>query len=141
MNSMVLTFSVNIFSKFIGLNTFAGTSSSRGCVIMYPFRLAEMYLILAECGSSNTVRNDALRALREARGISSRTYPDDRLDVQVRLERNRELIGEGFRLNDLRRYGEGFTRDNSVAVPQLPLGQLQYPLFRTGSFGPELHPR
>ena len=52
-----------------------------------------------------------------------------------------ELIGEGFRLNDLRRYGEGFTRDNSVAVPNFPLDNLQYPLFRTGSFGPELHPR
>ncbi len=125
--------SVNIFSKFIGLNTFAGTSSSRGCVIMYPFRLAEMYLILAECGSSNTVRNDALRALREARGISSRTYPDDRLDVQVRLERNRELIGEGFRLNDLRRYGEGFTRDNSVAVPNFPLDNFNTLYFVQGA--------
>jgi len=102
-------------------------------VIMYPFRLAEMYLILAECGSSNTVRNDALRALREARGISSRTYPDDRLDVQVRLERNRELIGEGFRLNDLRRYGEGFTRDNSVAVPNFPLDNFNTLYFVQGA--------
>ena len=31
----------------------------------------------------------------------------------IRAERERELVGEGFRLTDLKRYGEGFTRQQS----------------------------
>lgn len=134
---------IQIFSKFIGLQAFYGSSASRGCQIAYPFRLAEMYLIVAECGGSNSVRNNALKALREARGFTSRNYPDDRLDAQVRLERNRELIGEGFRLNDLRRYGEGFTRDNSTTVPNFPLDNFGTLYFVQGasdlSYTPDDH--
>ncbi|MDE6331573.1 MAG: RagB/SusD family nutrient uptake outer membrane protein [Muribaculaceae bacterium] len=134
---------VNIFTKYYGLELFSGKSASRGCYISYPFRLAEMYLIVAECGPTNAVRNEALRDLRLARGITSRTYPDDRLMAQVRLERNRELIGEGFRLNDLRRYGEGFTRDDSTPMPNFPVENFGTLYFVQGamdlSYSPDDH--
>lgn len=124
---------VNTFVKFIGLNEFADKSASRGCIISYPFRLAELYLIVAECDPSVTARNKALRELREARGITSREYPEDRLVAQVRIERNRELLGEGFRLTDLRRYGEGFVRDNSTTLPNFPVENFNTLYFVQGA--------
>lgn len=85
------------------------------------FRISEMYLILAETGT-NAEANAALEALREARipGYSGSTYSDAVLLTEVQKERNRELIGEGFRLVDLRRWGLGFTRDNTTSAPYFP---------------------
>ncbi|MDE7427319.1 MAG: RagB/SusD family nutrient uptake outer membrane protein [Muribaculaceae bacterium] len=85
------------------------------------FRISEMYLILAEAGT-NAEGNAALQALREARipGYTGSTYSDALLLTEVQKERNRELIGEGFRLTDLRRWGLGFTRDNTTTAPYFP---------------------
>ncbi|MDE5702785.1 MAG: RagB/SusD family nutrient uptake outer membrane protein, partial [Bacteroides sp.] len=38
------------------------------------------------------------------------------LTQAIRDERLKELIGEGFRLSDLRRWNEGFTRDSSYPI-------------------------
>lgn len=75
------------------------------------FRIAEMYLIAAEAAFKQSKNADALKmlnALREARGISSLgsvTMND------IKDERYRELAFEGFRLFDLKRWNEGFTRN------------------------------
>ena len=84
-----------------------------------PFRLSELYLIAAEAYASDgaakneTKANSYLNALRKARieGYTAQTYSGANLLKAVRDERGKELIGEGFRLGDLRRWGNGFTRE------------------------------
>lgn len=72
------------------------------------FRIAEMYLISAEAASmSSGDASKPLNDLRAARGlgnVSGATIQD------VKDERFRELAFEGFRLDDLKRWGEGFQR-------------------------------
>ncbi len=77
-------------------------------------RVAEMYLISAEAGARGAADGDALvklNALRAARGLTSLgSLADDDLFAEVKEERFRELAFEGFRLWDLKRWNEGFTR-------------------------------
>lgn len=89
-----------------------------------PFRLSEQYLILAEAyASEGEVKNEseankALNTLRKARidGYTDVNYSATVLRDQIREERAKELIGEGFRMSDLRRWGLGFTRDGSYPI-------------------------
>jgi hypothetical protein len=91
------------------------------------FRIAEMYLIAAEAGVTNNTNvtggTTAFNALRTARGL----LPQIGLTAQplidaVREERFRELAFEGFRLNDLMRYGLGFTRRDPQNINTLTTG-------------------
>jgi starch-binding outer membrane protein, SusD/RagB family len=83
-------------------------------------RIAEMYLISAEAGARGTADADGLaklNALRSARGLTALPgLTDDALFEEVKDERFRELAFEGFRLWDLKRWQEGFTR----SAPQNP---------------------
>lgn len=86
-----------------------------------PFRLSEMYLILAEASYENgdePTANSALNTLRSNRinRYAETTYTGLDLRDQIRTERAKELIGEGFRLSDLRRWKLGFTRDGSYPL-------------------------
>ncbi|MDO4672462.1 MAG: RagB/SusD family nutrient uptake outer membrane protein [Porphyromonadaceae bacterium] len=74
--------------------------------------IAEIYLIKAEAAASEGDANeaqDALSALAAARGFSFDPIadPDDALNM-VKLERRRELIGEGMYLNDMQRWNMPF---------------------------------
>ena len=79
------------------------------------FRTSELYLIAAEAaiGSDPTKANKYLNDLRakRIRNYQAVTYNGTELRDQIRLERQKELVGEGFRLSDLRRWGLGFTRN------------------------------
>lgn len=104
------------FVKFPGnsqFNTSSTTNDLRN--LPKPFRLSETYLILAEAAAESNQpakANDALNTLRINRiyGYEEKTYQGTTLIEQIRLERTRELIGEGFRISDLRRWNQGFTR-------------------------------
>ncbi len=79
------------------------------------FRLSELYLIKAEAAYElgfEDEANDALAEVRKNRMITPPTdfYSGDVLRDEIRLERTRELMGEGFRMSDLRRWGLGFSR-------------------------------
>ena len=81
-----------------------------------PFRLSEQYLILAEAAAATGATdkaNSALNTLRRNRieGWEDVSYTGSALTQQIRNERAKELIGEGFRLNDLRRWGVAFQRN------------------------------
>ena len=85
-----------------------------------PFRLAELYLIAAEAYyyANNTAEsNNMLNALRLKRieDWENTTYGGVGLLTEIQLERTRELCGEGFRLWDLRRWKQGFTRGATQA--------------------------
>lgn len=80
------------------------------------FRIAEMYLISAEAGARSGASGEAaaltsLNALRTARGLTALSgISGAALLQQIKDERFRELAFEGFRLDDLKRWHEGFTR-------------------------------
>ena len=67
---------------------------------------------------------DVLYELMYARDASISFNPVSGLSLRhlIRAERERELYGEGSRLTDLKRYGEGFKRQNPQSV------QLSYEL-------------
>lgn len=79
------------------------------------FRLSEMYLIAAEAAlaTNETKANQYLNDLRAQRivGYEAGSYTGVTLRDQIRSERLKELIGEGFRMSDLRRWGLGFARN------------------------------
>lgn len=113
------------FNKFPG-NSALNTGSTNALLNMgKPFRLSEIYLILAEAAMESgdeATANDALNTLRKNRITSyfNKTYTGTDLRQEIRSERTKELIGEGFRMSDLRRWGLGFTRDSSYpANPSL----------------------
>lgn len=97
------------------------------------FRLAELYLIAAEAASytpANATEADALTALntlRQARGLSALTgVSGTTLTQEIKNERFRELAFEGFRLFDLKRWGEGFSRHSPQNIDILVLGSDFY---------------
>lgn len=87
------------------------------------FRISEMYMIEAE--AQYRLGGDAatpLNALRQNRGLAATTASGDALFQEIKTECAREFIGEGRRLFDLKRWGDGFTRDGQVAIQNLLTG-------------------
>ncbi|GIJ94849.1 RagB/SusD family nutrient uptake outer membrane protein [Capnocytophaga stomatis] len=83
------------------------------------FRIAEQYLIAAEAAyRAGDATNAAkyLNDLRAARGLSAVTVAGDALFQEIKNERSRELVFEGFRLNDLKRWGEGVKRHSPQSL-------------------------
>lgn len=108
------TETVAAFSKYPGnpylyynINTFTNMAK--------PFRLAEQYLIAAESAAELAQVSKAnlyLNNLRKSRiaGYTTKQYAGARLAEEIQTERRRELLGEGFRMNDLKRKHKGFQR-------------------------------
>ena len=111
-----------------------------------PFRLAEQYLIRAEayCRRSKpdyALASKDLTTLRRARfsaGGGALSLTAENCIEQIAEERVRELYMEGFRLNDMKRWGklyrngEGFTRtpqSNSLAEGSSLTIKADNPLF------------
>lgn len=98
--------------KYYGNEQFINNSLIYHVNMPKPFRLAEQYLIRAEayCRSENPnyakAAND-LTELRQARYTSGGNInvTKDNFIEQISNERVRELYMEGFRLNDLKRWG------------------------------------
>lgn len=87
-----------------------------------PFRVAEMYLIAAESAYLNGDESAAagyLKTLRDARGAKEITKTGADLFQEIKNEWAREFVGEGHRLNCLKRWNDPVVR----MTPQ-NLGQL-----------------
>ena len=122
------------FVKWPGNPAYASISTAKGVNASKPFRLAEMYLIVAEC-ADETEANEALATLRAARirlYNKNTKYSGEELVNEVRTERMKELIGEGYRLSDLRRWGIGFTRDSETPTPNFPVSDYNTLYFVAG---------
>src|SRR5690606_5794152 len=77
------------------------------------FRIAEMYLVAAEAAlraNGEAGGRGHLNSLRQARGLTAVAASGAALWNEIKDERFRELAYEGFRLDDLKRWNEGFTR-------------------------------
>lgn len=122
-----------VFSKFGG-NPALRTDVNKPNFMHYPkvFRLSEMYLIAAEAGSYCNVEGGSkyLQEFKKNRHINydaEGQFSQKALLENAIAERSLELIGEGTRLSDLRRWGKEFTRNidysninpgvNSVILP------------------------
>jgi|LSQX01.1.fsa_nt_gb hypothetical protein len=112
-------------SKFSGNPSLWTTANSNYQHKPKVFRIAETYLNLAEAQyyiDESAARN-TLNELRVARGLTSlgSEVTGEALMEEIRGERTRELLGEGFRLNDLMRWGMGVVRtapqNNDLVVP------------------------
>ena len=99
---------VYLMNKYPGnpnLQKVAGTKNYANAVKV--FRIAEMYLIAAEAGVNGAGDGMTyLNALRQARGL-------DALSIvsmsDVKEERRREMMFEGNRISDLKRWGDAMT--------------------------------
>lgn len=103
------------FNKYAGNPTLNTSDANDYKNKAKPFRLSEQYLILAEAAYETGKSGDALAALNTLRaariiGYENTTMSGTALRDAIRLERGMELIGEGFRLRDLARWGLGFSR-------------------------------
>lgn len=79
-------------------------------------RIADMYLIDAEAKyRSGGDAAAPLNALRAARGLDATAASGEALFKEIRDERTREMIAEGGRIPDLKRWHIGFTRDKQTA--------------------------
>lgn len=91
-----------------------------------PFRTAEVYLNLAEAYAMNGNTAEASSVLNELRASRISGYAADYAQSnvmgEIKKERVRELIGEGFRLYDLKRWGDPVQR----AAVQADAAALMY---------------
>lgn len=105
------------FYKFPGNPDLQVTSALNLMNMPKPFRTSELYLIVAEASyelNKEADANAALTAIRAARirNYSATEYTGTELRDEIRLERTKELIGEGFRMGDLRRWHLSMNRSN-----------------------------
>lgn len=92
------------------------------------FRIAEMYLIAAEADAQTSAGEVSalatLNQLRAARGLQALTgLTGANLMNEIRNERVRELLGEGMRLEDLKRWKLGFSRSTPQNMNLINTGE------------------
>lgn len=106
----------------------ASTTGSNYTNLMKPLRIGEMYLIAAE---AYFMQNDEPHArnylgdiaMKRNSGINAASLTGTGLLDEIRNERHRELMGEGLRQADLKRWNIGCTRsdafegNNIVTIP------------------------
>lgn len=104
------------FTKYPGNpELYATGASSNYSNMSKPFRSSELYLIAAEAYANmgeETLANFYLSNIQSQRirNYRNKTYSGAELIAEIYDERHRELLGEGFRLADLKRWNTGFTR-------------------------------
>lgn len=126
-----------VFQKYPG-NPSLDTGTAMYDNFPKTFRLSEQYLILAEAGilaGQEVVAQNAINDLVHARLIDPTamgkiTLTGSELLAFIRSERSKELMGEGFRLSDLRRWQQGFDRNqpytlNSMVAETRSINDLQ----------------
>lgn len=104
-----------VFTKFPGNPNIDGGAAYYYCNMPKMLRLAETYLIRAEAycmrGETGKACEDITK-LRKSRIKNYGTFVCEQAQLmsEIRKERALELIGEGFRLYDLKRWKMGFER-------------------------------
>ncbi|UKI39119.1 MAG: RagB/SusD family nutrient uptake outer membrane protein [Alistipes putredinis] len=104
---------LTVLRKYIGNESLRTDENTLRFVTMPKvFRIAEMYLIDAEAQYMNGGTGiEPLNALRKARGLAEIIASDENMFTEIQNERVREMIAEGGRLADLKRWKQGFQRD------------------------------
>ena len=110
---------VPAFIKYPGNSSLQTSSSNNYVNKSKPFRTSELYLIVAECAdllNDPVTANTYLNELAKARvlGYKDKTLAGNELTNEIRRQRTLELVGEGFRASDLRRWKQGFRRTDGA---------------------------
>lgn len=109
------------FMKYPGNSElYAATAQTNYVNKAKPFRISELYLIAAEAAYNQKEEDLSkyyLLQLEQARISKIKPAAINNLSgldllSEIQAERHRELMGEGFRLSDLKRWNMGFTRGN-----------------------------
>lgn len=107
-----------LLTKFLGNKMFRSNPTTLNYRNMPKiFRIAQMYLIDAEAQYRlNGGGADPLNALRASRGLEATDATGAELFTQIKDEYVREMMGEGTRLFDLKRWGDTFKRDYQTSL-------------------------
>lgn len=111
-----VNYNLTLVNKFPGNPSLWTTATTNYENAPKIFRVAEQYLIYAEAaenagGANEALALNTLNTLRTARGLTALSGLTGASLLQaIKDERTRELAFEGFRLWDLKRWHEGFTR-------------------------------
>lgn len=110
-----------VFAKFRGNPKLTSATYHAGALQAKVFRIAEMYLIKAEAEFSGNFGDptSTLNALQVARGAAPTAGNLD----NIKIEWAREMAGEGFRLECLKRWGDGFVNRPPIQAKYLVSGQ------------------
>ena len=114
-----------VVNKYPGNPALFTTANTNYQHVPKVFRIAEMYLISAEADVATNPANalTTLNKLRQARGLAASTATGTaNVLAEIKAERFKELAFEGFRLYDLKRWHEGFTRRNPQNTNMLTPG-------------------
>lgn len=126
---------IYMLNKFPGNPSFETIGANLYYNMWKPFRAAEFYLIAAEASYQNNDETTALSMLndlRTQRGASALSVSGDALFESIKEEWIREYIGEGQRLDGLKRWGDGFTRHDPQNTSILSSGTGMESLSITG---------
>lgn len=128
-NSAFGAITVPAFIKFPGNSSLQTGSNNNYVNKPKPFRTSEMYLIIAEAsnllndpGTANQYLNDFKKA--RVLGYKDTTLAGNALTNEIRRQRSLEFVGEGFRLSDLRRWKQGFSRREGANYGSTDVEQL-----------------
>lgn len=112
--------SMFLFAKYPGnpILQISGATSTRSINMGKPLRIGEMYLIAAEANANmgeEIKAKDYLSQIESARstGKNINYLSGSALMEEIYNERHRELMGEGMRQADLKRWNIGFTRSDA----------------------------
>lgn len=132
--SIRVTGTVYLLVKYPGNPVLQSNSISNYVNMPKIFHIGEMYLIAAEAAYNNKDSENANKYLNALKAVRINGWADETLEGfdlmnAIRDERVRELFGEGFRLNDIKRWHIGFTRsagqDPSILIAGTNNGYVQ----------------
>lgn len=116
---------IYMLNKYPGNPIFESIAKNLYYNMWKPFRAAEFYLIAAEAAYQNNNETTALSMLndlRTKRGASALAVSGSDLFQSIKEEWIREYIGEGQRLEGLKRWGDGFTRHDPQDTNIISIG-------------------
>lgn len=102
-------YDVTIFTKYLGNPDLTSSAALNARQHVKPLLIGEMYLIAAEAyfrGGNETAAIEVLNALQTKRGATPAANVSETVLYNEWLK---ETIGEGLRLNTVKRFGNGYT--------------------------------
>ena len=98
---------IAMFTKFIGAPSLQTTANENGAQYCKPLSVSEMYLIAAEAYAMDGDESAAARVLGDLKTARRAGGSSGDIMEDIKLEWMRETVGEGQRINCIKRWGDG----------------------------------
>lgn len=105
---------IYVFTKYLDNPALRSGNVETGAHAAKPLLISEMYLIAAEAYAMSGEEASAMQVLNALRSARKAVAATGNVMNEIKLEWFRETVGEGLRLNCLKRWGEGI----GVRTPQ-----------------------